>query len=161
MPFVVVVTGRSGAGKTEISARISRKLGVKAVNMGDVLLGLLQEQNIEVGSRSGIGKAFFDAFSTDQYMDVVHGLARDSVVLDGVRMSGAVRHLKKWGNVLHVHRSGSTKTGVQKCTALVNGFDAEASTLATMADCVVDWLDPVSELDAVVRDELIPMLPKV
>ena len=153
MPDVIVVTGRRGAGKTELSCRLQKLLGWHVENVGDGLAKALKAGGRFVKERSQTGVEYLKYHSEKDYCRLVTDLAAKNVVLDGVRLVAAFSALETEFSIFHVHRTGKDRNGADHVTFPSNGFDADVGLMEDRADCAIEWLEDANDLDGVSKTD--------
>jgi len=140
---VVVVSGRTGSGKTTLCRVLCESTGYRGVNVGDQLRDELRRRDVTPASRRDIGPRYLDLCGLDDYLGLLLGWARPATVLDGVRLLAGVAHLRAAGlPVVHVFREGPSPVAAESM------FEEEIGRLRADADVVVAWRPTVHAIEA-------------
>lgn len=144
--MTIVITGRSGSGKSELAAGLSRVLHLEVVNVGDELAAALRDSGDAVEQRADIGPRYLEAFGLQGYLRILRDAARRRCILDGLRIDEGLSVVGEEGPLVHVHRPGKHP-----------GACYADDVLGRRADFVIPWFERLEDL----RRATIALVPRV
>jgi len=152
---LIVITGQSGSGKSQLGARIADRLGYKSINIGDALLKELARQGIPVKSRKEIGRLFMEVSGIEGYLDLVKRLAEYDTILDGVRIARALPVLRQiHPELIHIHKLAIPHATDDR----QDEYDAEMAVLSDIADFKIEWMSNESGISCRIEQELVAFI---
>lgn len=134
----IVISGRSGTGKSALSAQIAELCGYRSVNVGDLLARRLGPAGATLNGRRTIGRTFLSSYSVQAYCRILAETVDQPTILDGVRLPAGIRSLRSVCSVLHVHREDPVGMAHRWAE---DDFASELAWMKTKADLLIPWHD--------------------
>lgn len=145
MVDVIVVSGNTGTGKTELSRRLSRMIGFRCKNVGDMLSKFVPFES----DRRQIGTEFLSRYGIKEYCDLLLTAAAEPTILDGVRLYAGLSALRaSTQDVLHIHRSDEQRSA--------DLFSQDTTQFELTADIRVPWMPQIAQLDEFIATQIVP-----
>ena len=149
-PSVIVVTGRAGSGKSELTKRIARAFRFASRNVGDELRRRLRDKGVALPERRQTGEVFFRHFGLQDYVTLVVELMRPNTVIDGVRLQEALQFARSRTKFVQIHRPSRHEDGEPERRGLKCVYESPSSVLASTANVEVAWAQRPEDLDEIV-----------
>lgn len=156
-PSIIIVTGKSGSGKSEISIRIAKMYNYTIINIGDLLLDELIEKGYQISNRSDIGIVFMEVFGIHGYLGVLNKKIISGNIVDGIRLFEGVNLLKNmFLDTVHIHRTlQGFHNNIKNQTIIQNdNFSQDNSLMIKSADFIIGRVKSLESLDRRIKDIL-------
>jgi len=141
---MIVVTGRSGTGKSTVADILHADFGMTRIGVGDALRHALARSGIIVERRWDIGPTFLRHHTVDEIFEAIREESDGKgthLVIDGVRYAETCRQLTAWrdATIWMVHAS---PTAIERRLAA----RAESTSRHALSDAFEAELGPLSKL---------------
>jgi hypothetical protein len=150
MSKLIILTGPSGSGKSEVARRIAHLKGYVHHNIGDALARCLGVTPSDRAQRLTIGPLFLAKYGEQGYVDVLRALAQPYCILDGVRLLIGFQALHEASpSLLHIHKLGEDPAP---------SGEYDINILRGIADITVPWFDDTEKLNRFIDLTILPLL---
>ncbi len=148
-PFIVIVCGETGSGKTKVARQIKMAANAQLISVGDYFRQLTEAAGKQSNDRNTVidfGRQYLDKFGSEGLAKAIVGKfdkQKDTIVIDGLRPPEAIDYIRaQFPNYLIVYVDAPKGIRAKRCEGFdLNGLDSSIDALVR----------PVAEMPSVIK----------